>query len=38
MKFDSIDNSETKKQRLKDTILDQNFERLTMRISDYDGK
>ena len=37
-KFDSIDNSETKKQRLKDTTLDQHFERLTMRISDYDGK
>lgn len=37
-KFDSIDNSETKKQRLKDKTVDQNFERLTMRITDYDGK
>jgi hypothetical protein len=36
--LDPIDNSEIKQQRLHDKRLDQNFERLTMRISDYDGK
>jgi len=35
---DSIDESETKKQRLQDNTLNQNLERLTMRISDHDGK
>jgi len=34
---DLIDNSEIKKQRLNDNSLNQGFERLTMRISDYDG-
>ena len=36
--LDTIDNSAIKQQRLQDKRLDQNFERLTMRISDYDGK
>ena len=35
---DSIDESEIKKERLQDEKLDQNLERLTMRISDHDGK
>ena len=35
---DSIDDSETKKQRLEDSSLNQNLEHLTMRISDHDGK
>ena len=36
---DSIkDKSEIKKQRLQDETLDQKLERLTMRISDHDGK
>jgi hypothetical protein len=35
---DDIDESETKKQRLQDENLNQNIERLTMRISDHDGK
>jgi hypothetical protein len=37
---DQIDISEIKKQRLNDNSnsLNQDFERLTMRISDYDGK
>jgi len=35
---DAIDNSAIKQQRLQNKRLDQNFERLTMRISDYDGK
>ena len=35
---DAIDESETKKMRLQDETLDTNYERLTMRISDYDGK
>lgn len=35
---DPIDESEIKKQRLQDSNLDQNIERLTMRISDHDGK
>jgi hypothetical protein len=34
---DNIDESETKQLRLKDTNLDQNLERLTMRITDHDG-
>jgi hypothetical protein len=34
---DPIDNSDIKKQRLQDYNLDQNIERLTMRISDHDG-
>jgi len=34
---DPIDDSEIKKQRLKDYNLDQNMERLTLRISDHDG-
>ena len=34
---DDIDASETKKMRLQDETLDLNYERLTMRISDYDG-
>jgi len=36
--LDAIDNSTIKQERLQDKRLDQNFERLTMRISDYDGK
>ena len=35
---DPVDESEIKKQRLQDSNLDQNIERLTMRISDHDGK
>jgi hypothetical protein len=35
---DKIDDSQVKQDRLKDTTLDQNMERLTMRITDYDGK
>ena len=35
---DTIDDSQIKQDRLKDINLDQNIERLTMRISDYDGK
>ena len=35
---DPVDESEIKKQRLQDVNLDQNIERLTMRISDHDGK
>ena len=35
---DPIDESDIKKQRLQDANLDQNIERLTMRISDHDGK
>lgn len=35
---DPVDESEIKKQRLKDPNLEQNIERLTMRISDHDGK
>ena len=35
---DPIDDSEIKKQRLQDSNIDQNMERLTMRISDHDGK
>ena len=35
---DPVDESEIKKQRLLDQKLDQNIERLTMRISDHDGK
>lgn len=35
---DPIDESEIKKERLNDDKLDQRLERLTMRISDYDGK
>lgn len=35
--LDPIDTSEIKQQRLLDKRLDQNFERLTMRITDYDG-
>lgn len=35
---DKIDDSEIKKQRLNDVNLNQNLERLTMRISDHDGK
>ena len=34
---DPIDDSEIKKQRLQDSSIDQNMERLTMRISDHDG-
>jgi len=34
---DPIDGSEIKQQRLKDPNLDQNTERLTMRITDHDG-
>ena len=34
---DLVDDSEIKKERLQDTNLDQNIERLTMRISDHDG-
>jgi hypothetical protein len=34
---DDIDDSEIKKQRLKDDTLDQKYEILTMRISDHDG-
>ena len=35
---DPIDESDIKQQRLIDPSLDQNMERLTMRISDHDGK
>jgi hypothetical protein len=35
---DSIDESETKKIKLEDNLVDNNYERLTMRITDYDGK
>jgi len=35
---DKIDESFIKSQRLQDDKLDQNMERLTMRISDHDGK
>jgi len=35
---DDIDESDIKKQRLEDPSLDQNIERLTLRISDHDGK
>ena len=35
---DLVDESEIKKQRLQDSNLDQTIERLTMRISDHDGK
>ena len=35
---DNIDNSTIKKLRLQDETIDQNYERLTMRITDYDGK
>jgi len=35
---DPVDESEIKKQRLQDQNLDQNIERLTMRITDHDGK
>ena len=35
---DLIDDSEIKKERLKDNNLNQNLENLTMRISDHDGK
>lgn len=34
---DTIDESEIKKMRLEDPNLDQNMERLTLRISDHDG-
>jgi hypothetical protein len=34
---DPIDNSETKIMRLNDETLDQNIERITVRISDHDG-
>jgi hypothetical protein len=35
---DNIDESETKKMKLQDETVDQQYERLTMRITDYDGK
>lgn len=35
---DDSDDSDIKRQRLEDTTLDQHIERLTMRISDHDGK
>ena len=35
---DPIDESEIKQQRLTDVNLDQNIEKLTIRISDHDGK
>lgn len=35
---DELDDSEIKKERLNDLQLDANFEKLTMRISDHDGK
>jgi hypothetical protein len=34
---DPIDESEIKKERLLDTNIDQNIEKLTMKISDHDG-
>ena len=34
---DPNDESQIKKQRLEDQTIDQNFERLTIRISDHDG-
>jgi hypothetical protein len=38
LQCDPYDKSEIKQQRLIDTNLDTNYERLTMRITDYDGK
>lgn len=35
---DNIDESETKKLKLEDNLVDNQYERLTMRITDYDGK
>jgi hypothetical protein len=35
---DNIDESETKKMKLQDESVDQKYERLTMRVTDYDGK
>jgi hypothetical protein len=35
--LDEIDKSEIKKERLLDELLDAQYERLTMRISDHDG-
>jgi hypothetical protein len=35
--LDGIDESEIKKERLLDELLDVQYERLTMRISDHDG-
>jgi hypothetical protein len=35
---DNIDESETKQMKLQDKTVDQQYERLTMRITDYDGK
>lgn len=37
LKSDEVDLSQIKKDRLLDTTLDTNYERLTIRISDYDG-
>jgi hypothetical protein len=36
--LDNIDESQMKKLRIEDTNLNINYERLTMRISDHDGK
>lgn len=38
LQTDELDDSEIKKERLNDPQLDTNFEKLTMRISDHDGK
>jgi hypothetical protein len=35
---DKSDDSEIKKERLNDSLLDKNYEALTMRISDHDGE
>ena len=38
LQSDELDDSEIKKERLNDTLLDKNYEKLTMRISDHNGK
>jgi hypothetical protein len=38
LQSDQLDDSEIKKERLNDSLLDNNYEKLTMRISDHDGE
>jgi hypothetical protein len=38
LQTDQLDDSEIKKERLNDPLLDKNYEKLTMRISDHNGK
>jgi hypothetical protein len=38
LQSDNPDDSEIKKERLNDNLLDKNYEALTMRISDHDGE